>query len=137
MFTCLDAAPLLSIHRFFLQTSLPFNRSSPEFRQGSNGVTSFLDASTIYGTDQIRLEQELRDRGNRGKMKLVYSNTPDGRFGYPPKGNINICGFPNLISETMVTYFFINYRCKWRLYFRIRTKTKCKSVYAYDLYCIP
>ena len=74
---------------------MPFNRSSPELRQGSNQVTSFVDASTIYGTDPIRLEQ-IRDLGNRGKVKLIYSDTPDGQFGYPPKGNIRIyAGFPN------------------------------------------
>jgi hypothetical protein len=68
---------------------LSFNRSNPQSRQGSNGVTSFVDASTIYGIDQTRLVQELRDFGNRGKMKLRYTDTPDGQFGYPPIGNIS------------------------------------------------
>ena len=67
---------------------MPFNRTAKEFRQGVNGATSFVDASTIYGTNQTKLEQELRDLGNRGKMKLRKTDTPDGQFGYPPTGNI-------------------------------------------------
>ncbi|CAI2166612.1 17006_t:CDS:2 [Funneliformis geosporum] len=47
-------------------------------------ATSFLDASTIYGNNDIQL-QSLRDFNNNGKMKLEYFQTPDGQFGYPPQ----------------------------------------------------
>jgi hypothetical protein len=49
---------------------------------GVNTVTSFLDASTIYGSSEEEL-QTLRDYDNNGKMKLSSFNSPDGEIGYP------------------------------------------------------
>ncbi|RIA86085.1 heme peroxidase [Glomus cerebriforme] len=88
------------------ENALSFNRSNPESRQGSNGVTSFVDASTIYGIDQTKLDQELRDFGNRGKLKLRYTDTPDGQFGYPPidANGYYILGFAPKRSANMFTH---------------------------------
>ncbi|GBB83501.1 hypothetical protein RclHR1_10200008 [Rhizophagus clarus] len=60
-----------------------FNRSVPDGNHtGLNTATTFLDASTIYGTSLAEL-QLLRDYGNNGKMKLSAYPTDDGQFGYP------------------------------------------------------
>ncbi|CAG8540148.1 15379_t:CDS:10 [Funneliformis mosseae] len=69
----------------YTSTAFPFNRSVADGGQtGVNMVTSFLDASTIYGNNEIDL-QKFRDVNNNGKMKLEYLETPDGQFGYPPQ----------------------------------------------------
>jgi len=73
----------------FSYTGIPsfqFNRSAVlgnGDHTGINSVTSFLDASTIYGSTEEQL-QSLRDYNNNGKMKLIGFNSPDGEFGYPP-----------------------------------------------------
>ncbi|CAG8440207.1 7817_t:CDS:10 [Funneliformis mosseae] len=68
----------------FANESLPFNRSEQRGGQtGINKVTSFVDASTIYGNNADDL-QRIRDYGNNGKMRLEIDNsTPDGELGYP------------------------------------------------------
>ncbi|CAG8586024.1 12445_t:CDS:10 [Funneliformis caledonium] len=68
----------------FANESLPFNRSEQGGGQtGINKVTSFVDASTIYGNNADDL-QRIRDYGNNGKMRLEIDNsTPDGELGYP------------------------------------------------------
>ncbi|CAJ0900794.1 1423_t:CDS:2, partial [Entrophospora sp. SA101] len=71
------------------QTSLPFTRSDLVNRQGVNGATSFIDASFLYGTNETRLRTELRDIGNRGKMKLITSGSGDKKLGYPPKSPVD------------------------------------------------
>ncbi|CAB4491492.1 unnamed protein product [Rhizophagus irregularis] len=88
------------------ENALAFNRSNPKSRQGTNGATSFVDASTIYGIDQTKLEQELRDFGNRGKLKLRYTDTPDGQFGYPPTdaNGDYILGFAPKRSANLFTH---------------------------------
>ncbi|CAI2175626.1 490_t:CDS:10 [Funneliformis geosporum] len=61
--------------------TLPFNRSKLEGGYtGINEATSFIDASTIYGNNEIDL-QRVRDYGNNGKMRL--EKLPGDEFGFP------------------------------------------------------
>ncbi len=48
-----------------------------------NEVTSFVDASTVYGNSDADLRR-IRDYGNNGKMRLEKDfTTPDGELGFP------------------------------------------------------
>lgn len=69
------------------QTALPFNRSNTLYHQGVNDATPFIDASFLYGTNETKLRAQLRDIGNKGKMKLITSGSGDKILGYPPKSN--------------------------------------------------
>ncbi|CAI2178890.1 18227_t:CDS:10 [Funneliformis geosporum] len=65
----------------FATETLPFNRSKLEGGYtGINEATSFIDASTIYGNNEIDL-QRVRDYGNNGKMRL--EKLPGDEFGFP------------------------------------------------------
>ena len=65
---------------------MPFVRSYNVSSRGTvNLATAFVDGSSIYGINEIRLN-ELRDPNNRCKMLLIYGESGDSALGYPPKG---------------------------------------------------
>ncbi|CAB3398936.1 unnamed protein product [Caenorhabditis bovis] len=62
------------------ETSLLFNRVT--YREQMNGLTSFIDASTVYGSTEVQA-QELRDTYNN-KGTLRYDITSDAGKEYMP-----------------------------------------------------
>jgi hypothetical protein len=45
----------------------------------------------LYGVDEIRLNEVLRDPNNRCKMRLTYGESGDSALGYLPKGMKKLC----------------------------------------------
>ncbi|RIA97145.1 heme peroxidase [Glomus cerebriforme] len=103
------------------QTTLPFSRSYNISSRGTvNLASAYVDGSNIYGVDETRLNEILRDPINRCKMRLTYGESGDSALGYLPKdangnyihGQETIRG-SNIFVDMIITVFLRehNRRC--------------------------
>ncbi|GBC06036.1 hypothetical protein RclHR1_06580008 [Rhizophagus clarus] len=103
------------------QATLPFSRSYNLASRGTvNLASAYVDGSILYGIDETRLNEVLRDPNNRCKMLLTYGESGDSALGYLPKdtnGNYiygqNTVRGTNIFVDMIITVFLRehNRRC--------------------------
>ncbi|PKC11241.1 heme peroxidase [Rhizophagus irregularis] len=116
-----DDANYLSENAQINQAALPFSRSYNLTSRGTvNLATAYVDGSMLYGVDETRLNEVLRDSNNRCKMRLTYGESGDSALGYLPKdtnGNYiygqNTLRGTNIFVDMIITVFLRehNKRC--------------------------
>lgn len=92
-----DFAPIMMSPSDPMAPMIPFQRSAAVAgtgtsaanpRQQENSITSYIDASNVYGSDPVR-QSALRDSGNGGRMKTsVGDMLPFNTAGLPNAGSL-------------------------------------------------
>ena len=93
-----DFAPIMTPPSDPMAPLIPFQRSAAAVgtgtshtnpRQQENGISSYIDASNVYGSDPVR-EAALRDLGNGGRLKTSTGDMlPFNTAGLPNAGGMD------------------------------------------------